>query len=80
MFALAAFVSASAAAQPSGDYDLFESDPVRPLALSADGRALFAINTPDARLEVFSTGPVAAERIASRPTGAQHSEKIPLRM
>jgi sugar lactone lactonase YvrE len=33
----------------------FESGQVRPLALSADGQRLFAVNTPDNRLEIFST-------------------------
>ena len=33
----------------------FESGQVRPLALSADGQRLFAINTPDNRLEIFSS-------------------------
>lgn len=32
---------------------LFESGQVRPLALSPNGRTLFAVNTPDNRLEVF---------------------------
>ncbi len=31
----------------------FESGQVRPLALSPDGTTLFAVNTPDARLEIF---------------------------
>ncbi len=31
----------------------FESGPVRPLAISPDGRFLYACNTPDNRLEVF---------------------------
>ncbi len=34
-------------------YTLFESGQVRPLALSADRQRLFAVNTPDNRLEVF---------------------------
>jgi sugar lactone lactonase YvrE len=34
-------------------YTLFESLQVRPLARSADGRFLYAVNTPDNRLEVF---------------------------
>lgn len=34
----------------------FESGPVRPLALSDDGQQLFAVNTADNRLEIFSTG------------------------
>jgi DNA-binding beta-propeller fold protein YncE len=39
------------AAAPS--YTLFESGPVRPIALSPSGRTLFVCNIPDARLEVF---------------------------
>jgi len=35
------------------DYTLFEAGQVRPLALSADRKLLFAVNTPDDRLEVF---------------------------
>ncbi len=31
----------------------FESGPVRPLALSADGARLFVVNTPDGRLEIL---------------------------
>ena len=34
----------------------FESGQVRPLALSPDGKRLFAVNTPDARLEIFDIG------------------------
>ncbi|MEX2207085.1 MAG: hypothetical protein WEF50_12725 [Myxococcota bacterium] len=36
-----------------GNYTLFESGPVRPLALSADGAKLFVCNIPDGRLEIF---------------------------
>lgn len=36
------------------DYSLFESGPVRPLALSPDGRRLFVTNIPDNRLEIFN--------------------------
>ncbi|MGA1871986.1 MAG: YncE family protein [bacterium] len=35
-------------------YTLFESGQVRPLALSPDGKTLFAVNTPDNRLEIFN--------------------------
>jgi YVTN family beta-propeller protein len=35
----------------------FESGPVRPLGTSPSGNLLFAANTPDNRLEVFSIGP-----------------------
>jgi DNA-binding beta-propeller fold protein YncE len=47
-----AIVLGSAAAQ-AGDFTLFESGQVRPLARSSDGQLLFAVNTPDARLEVL---------------------------
>jgi DNA-binding beta-propeller fold protein YncE len=39
--------------QTSNPYTLFETLQVRPLALSPDGRLLFAANTPDNRLEIF---------------------------
>lgn len=34
-------------------YTLFEAGQVRPLAISADGTTLFALNTPDNRLEAY---------------------------
>jgi DNA-binding beta-propeller fold protein YncE len=37
----------------SPSFTVFESGQVRPLALSPDGSTLFAVNTPDNRLEVF---------------------------
>jgi DNA-binding beta-propeller fold protein YncE len=49
----------------------FESGQVRPLALSADGQRLFAVNTADNRLEIFSTGgglqPVASVLVGLEP-------------
>ena len=39
----------------SDGYTNFETEPVRPLALSPDGRYLYALNTADDRLEVFFT-------------------------
>ena len=39
--------------EPRSRFTLFESGQVRPLALSPNGRLLFACNTPDNRLEVF---------------------------
>jgi len=45
------------AAAAQSDYALFESGPVRPLALSADGNRLFAANTPGNQLEIFAVGP-----------------------
>jgi YVTN family beta-propeller protein len=49
----------------------FESGPVRPLALSADGQRLYAVNTPDNRLEIFLTNgglqPVASVLVGLEP-------------
>lgn len=53
---LAAGVACIAAGSPvkaESSYTLFESGHVRPLALSSSGEHLFAVNTPDGRLEVF---------------------------
>ncbi|MFN8643316.1 MAG: hypothetical protein U0802_17260 [Candidatus Binatia bacterium] len=73
-----------AAAQ--GAFVNFESGHVRPLALSPDGSLLFAVNTPDNRLEIFNVGaggltlatevsvglePVA---VASRVNGSRRTE------
>jgi YVTN family beta-propeller protein len=51
----AAFVIACAIAGRAGaNFITFESGQVRPLALSPDGTKLFAVNTPDDRLEIFT--------------------------
>ena len=39
----------------SDGFTNFETEPVCPLALSADGRYLYALNTADDRLEIFDT-------------------------
>ena len=41
--------------QPADAFTLFETLQVRPLALSPSGNLLFALNTPDNRLEIFGT-------------------------
>lgn len=41
-------------AEPVSSYTLFESGQVRPIALSSNGKTLFALNTPDGRLEIFN--------------------------
>src|SRR5262245_49650762 len=46
-----AFLSNSATKSPG--FTNFETEPVHPLALSADGRYLYALNTADDRLEIF---------------------------
>jgi DNA-binding beta-propeller fold protein YncE len=53
--ALGALGASPALAQST--FQAFESDPVRPLALSPDGTKLFAVNTPDNRLEIFDVTP-----------------------
>lgn len=42
-----------AAGTTTASFTLFESGPVRPLAISRDGKTLYAVNTPNATLEVF---------------------------
>ncbi|HWO23800.1 MAG TPA: beta-propeller fold lactonase family protein, partial [Kofleriaceae bacterium] len=58
-------------AQPSPSFTLFESGQVRPLALSPDKQLLFAVNTPDNRLEVFRVQTDQLVRIASIPVGLE---------
>jgi YVTN family beta-propeller protein len=49
----------------------FETGHVRPLALSPDGTRLFAVNTPDNRLEVFAVGAGSLTPVASVPVGLE---------
>jgi DNA-binding beta-propeller fold protein YncE len=55
----------------SSSYTLFESGQVRPLALSPDKRHLFAVNTPDNRLEVFRIQGRRLIHTASIPVGLE---------
>jgi DNA-binding beta-propeller fold protein YncE len=50
---------------------LFESGQVRPLALSPDGSHLFAVNTPDNRLEIFRIRKHGLQHIDSVPVGLE---------
>ena len=54
----------------AANFVTFESGPVRPLALSPDGTRLFAVNTPDNTLEVFTVG----------ASGLTHTDAIPVGM
>jgi DNA-binding beta-propeller fold protein YncE/mono/diheme cytochrome c family protein len=49
----------------------FESGQVRPLALSPSGERLFAVNTPDNRLEVFAVGASGLRYAGSVPVGLE---------
>ncbi|WP_044250448.1 beta-propeller fold lactonase family protein [Chondromyces apiculatus] len=60
-------LDASASEPPA--YTLFESGHVRPLALSPDGKHLFAVNTPDGRLEIFAVNQGGLVHEGSVPVG-----------
>jgi DNA-binding beta-propeller fold protein YncE len=49
----------------------FESGPVRPIALSPDGTKLFAVNTPNASLEIFNVGAGGLTFAARVPVGLE---------
>src|SRR5262249_31181370 len=49
----------------------FERGEVRPLALSADKSRLFAVNTPDGRLEIFSVSGGNLTHVSSVPVGLE---------
>jgi DNA-binding beta-propeller fold protein YncE len=52
-------------------FTLFESGQVRPLALSPSGNLLFAVNTPDNRLEIFQVGSNGLQHRSSVPVGLE---------
>jgi DNA-binding beta-propeller fold protein YncE len=64
----AAVGSPALAAPP---FTLFESGQVRPLALSPNGKLLFAVNTPDNRLEIFRVRKDGLTHRASVPVGLE---------
>jgi YVTN family beta-propeller protein len=53
------------------DYTLFEAGQVRPLAMSPDGTRLFAVNTPNGRLEIYDIGSAGLEPLESVPVGLE---------
>jgi DNA-binding beta-propeller fold protein YncE len=53
------------------NYVLFESGPVRPLAITPDGRQLLVTNIPDARLEIFAITEVGLIQTASVAVGLE---------
>src|SRR5262245_15427059 len=62
---------ASAVTPAEAAFTAFESGQVRPLALSPNGRLLFATNTPDNRLEIFRVGPNGLQPIGSVSVGLE---------
>jgi DNA-binding beta-propeller fold protein YncE/mono/diheme cytochrome c family protein len=69
--ACAAAVIVAVAAPPARAFVTFESGQVRPLALTPDRRTLLAVNTPDARLEVFAVTGDGLSPLASVPVGLE---------
>ena len=55
----------------AGSFALFESGQVRPLAMSPDRQHLFAVNTPDNRLEIFHIHDHRLGHAASIPVGLE---------
>ncbi|GAC1538746.1 MAG: hypothetical protein NVS3B10_03320 [Polyangiales bacterium] len=56
---------------PEAAFTAFESGQVRPLALSPNGKLLFAVNTPDNRLEIFRVKDHGLQAVASVPVGLE---------
>jgi YVTN family beta-propeller protein len=63
--------SAFAQAPSDANYTLFESGPVRPIALSQDGTKLFVCNIPDGRLEIFDVTPAGLTPVGSVQVGVE---------
>jgi YVTN family beta-propeller protein len=72
-FGLTVALAVAGAAPLAGaqSFVLFESGQVRPLALSPDGNTLFAVNTPDNRLEVFAVSGSGLTHTASVDVGME---------
>jgi len=64
-------LAAAHGSQPPAEFTLFESGQVRPLALSPNGRFLFAVNTPDNRLEIFKIENSGLVHRSSVPVGLE---------
>ena len=52
-------------------FTTFESGQVRPLALAPDGSQLFAVNTPDNRMEIFDVAPGGLTHAGVVPVGLE---------
>ena len=63
---------------PASAYVNFEGAQTNPISISADGRWLYAVNTPDARLSVFDLSQPSAPRlIAEIPVGIEPVSVMP---
>jgi len=68
---LALFSLAGEARAQLPDYTLFESGQVRPLAMSPDGTRLFAVNTPNAELEMYDLDASGLSFVEAVPVGLE---------
>jgi YVTN family beta-propeller protein len=69
--AAALMLSVAMAQRGAASFVTFETGQVRPLALSPDGGTLLALNTPDARLEVFTVTGGDASHVGSVSVGLE---------
>ena len=69
--ALMAALLSPVSAEVASPFTLFESGQVRPLALSPSGGLLFAVNTPDNRIEIFGVRGKDLTHLASIPVGLE---------
>ena len=69
LIALALMVPDPGLAQ--GSFVTFESGQVRPISISPDGLRLFAVNTPDNRLEIFDVSVSGLTHTGSVPVGME---------
>ena len=70
-WALTALLLVVGAYPAAASFVAFESGPVRPLALSADATRLYAVNTPDNRLEVYRVSDSGLTQEASVSVGLE---------
>ncbi len=57
--------------ETANPYTLFETLQVRPLAISNDGKTLYALNTPDNRLEIFQVSGSTLQSVGSVEVGLE---------
>src|SRR5215468_12132601 len=68
---LASFIALRPPVAGAASFTTFESGQVRPLAMSPDGTKLFATNTPDNRLEIFTISGAGLTHTDSVPVGLE---------
>ncbi|SFP52203.1 40-residue YVTN family beta-propeller repeat-containing protein [Nitrosomonas cryotolerans] len=72
IFVTAGWIEASASENKDpSSFVLFETGQVRPLAISPDGETLFALNTPDNRLEIYHISNNQLDHLGSVSVGLE---------